>query len=303
MSSPNTPTTSPAWDQIAPTLASIADSLAVIAAYVEDLRLERSGERTYEVGSWVLSQTGEGDPCVYLYSTHPKLDYRVTTVYVERFAELPFDVARAAKTYDGEQAPTRQGAAQRGYLNTCPTFTVATKPTGGQTSTGAPVHRFTRVLSAAPSHPAPPQPPQPPAPPAPPQPPAGHLVTQPARNGPPQRLPRDAALLAQLDARERYYAAQGHTGKASNATYGIWLSLLAEHYNPGEVIAITSRLTRDQPTDVQHAGYLPKKARLTAILEWLLEADADGHALRPYALRQDRLLDLPAVLSEALQPA
>lgn len=130
-------------------LGSIDASLRTLAEYAEMQRIAASGEKVYEVGAFVLSVTSTGDRCAYLYATHPGLQYRVCTVYEERFGELPIVIPPDAKTWDAEVAPSRGGAAQRGYLHEVPPFRVSILPTGKQTDAGLPVHRFNRVLDAS----------------------------------------------------------------------------------------------------------------------------------------------------------
>lgn len=127
-------------------LAGIERNLAVLAEYADMLRIQSSGEKVYEVGSYVCGVSSKGDGLVYLYATHPGLQYRVCTVYEERFGELPLRFPAQVKTWDGEVAPSRDGAARKGYLIACQPFKVSLLPTGATTDAGLPVHRFNRVL-------------------------------------------------------------------------------------------------------------------------------------------------------------
>lgn len=291
------PDNPPTWGQIAQTLASLADSMAIIATYVEELRQEHSGEKTYEVGSWVLGASSEGVPLVWLYSTHPKLDKRCAVVYGERFDELPFDpLSAGARTFDGEQAPTRAGAAQRGYLVHCAPFTVALRPTGAKTDAGQTIRKFHRVVSvqpmataAAPATPAPSSAPPPPA------------AAATPRGAGPRRIPADAAILAQLDARERHYLDQNFTGKTQTITYQLWLRLVTNLFGPDGRDRITARLARATLQQVESDKWLPGRARMAAMLEWLMEQSADGNPIRPYRIRPDGEGELRIVLAEAQQ--
>lgn len=128
-------------------LASMNASLASIAQYFERQAMEEGDETTYEVGSFVLSRSSKGDPCAYLYATHPGLKHPVAKVYVEKFGVLPFDPNAAKKTFVGEQGPTRQFAMSEGFMQDCPVFTAVNTPTGKLTEAGLKVRKFDRVLS------------------------------------------------------------------------------------------------------------------------------------------------------------
>lgn len=167
-------------DELIAVLRQIEHHLAVIASYAEMLRVKETGEKIHEVRDYVVSTTSRGDRVVYLYSAHPGLQYRVCAVYQERLHELPFTVPDDVRVWDGETAPSREGAARKGYLYSAPVpFKVALLPTGAVTDAGLPIHRFHRVVELAtelaqPAQPVqpdqPPQPPQPASPPQPPQP-------------------------------------------------------------------------------------------------------------------------------------
>lgn len=132
-------------------LTRIERHLGTLAEYAEMLRIEATGEKVYEVQSYVVSTTSQGDMCVYLYSTHPGMQYRVATVYQERLADLPFTIPGDAKIWDGEAAPSREGAAKKGYILAAPApFKVSMLPTGGKTDKGETIHKFNRVIGADP---------------------------------------------------------------------------------------------------------------------------------------------------------
>lgn len=127
--------------------AKIERHLGTLADYADMLRIQATGEKVYEVQGYVVSATSNNDRCVYLYATHPGLQYRVCTVYEERLAELPFTIPATAKIWDGEAAPSREGAAKKGYMLGAPhPFKVSLLPTGGTTDAGLPVHKFNRVI-------------------------------------------------------------------------------------------------------------------------------------------------------------
>lgn len=147
----STPLPDPALLSTLERIATALERLSPLADYAQSLLIQATGEKVHEVGSWVLSTTSQGEPCVYLYATHPGLQFRVCTVYIERFEDLPFDPQNSsAKTYDGEAAPTREGAAKKGYLNSVQPFKVSLMPTGKETDTGHPVYRFNRIIDGAP---------------------------------------------------------------------------------------------------------------------------------------------------------
>lgn len=132
-------------------LAGIKSSLERIADHFERQDMEEGDETTYEVGSYVLSRSSKGDPCAYLYATHPGLKHPVAKVYVEKFNLLPFDPNAAKKTFVGEQGPTRAFATSEGFMESCPVFTVVNTPTGKLTEAGLKVRKFDRVLSVDPA--------------------------------------------------------------------------------------------------------------------------------------------------------
>lgn len=137
------------WSLMAQTLASINVSLKTIADYVTLLHTEKTGEKIYEVQRYVVGTDGEGQPCVWLYSTHPGLDKAVTRVYHDHLHKLPYPVDPAAKVFDGEQAPSAEAAAKKGYFCAFPApFSISLIPTGKTTDAGHPVRRLNRVLDA-----------------------------------------------------------------------------------------------------------------------------------------------------------
>lgn len=139
-------------------MTKIERHLATLADYAEMLRIKETGEKVYEVQGYAVGNTSNGDKCVYLYSTHPGLQYRVCTVYEERLGDLPFAIPTTAKIWDGEAAPSREGAAKKGYMLTAPApFKVSLLPTGGTTDAGLPIHKFNRVIGETPTqaHPTP----------------------------------------------------------------------------------------------------------------------------------------------------
>lgn len=127
-------------------LTSIAASLKTIADYAAHLHQQATGERIYEIAGYVRAENN-GGPLVHLYASHPGLKYRVGAVYHERFPELPFDPTQG-RLYDGEQAPSRDGAIDKGYFMATELFRAAFLPTGATTDAGLPIYRFSRIVSA-----------------------------------------------------------------------------------------------------------------------------------------------------------
>ncbi len=134
-------------------LADIAHSLRIIAKWAEYQHIQATNEKTYEIGGFVRSRNNGGD-LVYLYATHPGLQYRVATVYEERWNELPFDPS-GAPVYDGEQAPSKDYAISKGFLIETTPFRIAMLPTGKQTESGHPIYKLSRVLDADIDNPVP----------------------------------------------------------------------------------------------------------------------------------------------------
>lgn len=126
-------------------LENIERRLGTIAAYASHLHTESIGERTYRIDGYVRTTTSQGDDAVWLYCPIPGMKYRVTTVYAERFDELPFDPV-VGKLFDGEVAPSRGNAEQKSYFNRVAIFEIATLPTGKKTEEGKDVYRFSRII-------------------------------------------------------------------------------------------------------------------------------------------------------------
>lgn len=130
-------------DELLTVLQDIAQSLRTIAAYVEILRKEKTGEREFTVNSYVLGTTSNGDLCVFLYADHPGLEYRVAVVYQEQFALLPFVPDREGVKLFSGQAPKRSVAAQQGYLNQIAPFRVLLRNVGDEEN---PRYRLAEIL-------------------------------------------------------------------------------------------------------------------------------------------------------------
>lgn len=150
--------------------------LPLLDAYLEALHLRGytitepgldAGEKREEVNAYVIGETKKGDACVYLYSSKTALQWRIATVYVERFGELPF--WPDGKKWEASAAPERNEADRKGFLNVVSPFNIVLE--AQEPDAEGKVHwRFARVLpflpdgkkweaSAAPAVPGRPLPP------------------------------------------------------------------------------------------------------------------------------------------------
>ena len=103
------------------------------------------GEKIQEVDGWVLGETAStSQPCIHLYKT--PLDFKVTTVYQEKIADLPVTVDVNGKRWDGAP-PTREVAEKKGVLSRC-SFKVILSDTGKTSDKGNKIYRFDRVYGA-----------------------------------------------------------------------------------------------------------------------------------------------------------
>lgn len=289
-------------NELVSVLHKIEQHLSVIASYVELLHVEKTGERVYEVQGYVVGRTSADEPCVHLYSTHPGLEWKVVTVYVERIGELPFRVDES-RPWDGDAAPSREVAARKGYLKMAPApFRVTVVPSGGTTADGKPRHKLGRVIDTAPSpqaqpasapqpQPAPPPAPRPVAPPPQPITDADADFESLPRASAEASRPKaseslDAAILDEIRllAASTPYAAR--RGRADKEAIGLWISLVAEtlkRFNcdaaqaEAEAWAITRRIAGvEVPTD----GWQPTAGQVEAWLDWI-SVKHEGRPVRP----------------------
>lgn len=123
------------------------------AGYLPQMPGLEDGEKIEEIDAYVVGESSKGDGCVYLYAANHGLQFRLATVYVEKFGDLPFKVA--GKKWDASAAPQREEAEKKGYLVTVPAFKVVMEQKG-VTDDGKPQWRFARVFAkpAATSAPA-----------------------------------------------------------------------------------------------------------------------------------------------------
>lgn len=142
-------------------------------------------DRIMAVNGYVRSANNGGD-LVWLYGSHPGLQWKVATVYSEDFGALrPFLNPGAGRVYDGEVAPSREAAAKKGYITEVAPFEVILSPTAKRAENGAVIYDFktarplaTDAPQLTPSAAALAQPPKPQPTPAPAQPQAPSAAEQ-----------------------------------------------------------------------------------------------------------------------------
>ena len=135
--------------------------LALLDSYLEALYLRgysvtepglNAGEKQEEINAYVLGESKKGDACVYLYASKAALQWRIATVYVEKFAELPF--RPAGKKWEASAAPERAEAEKKGFLTTVPAFKIVLE--AQEPDAEGKVHwRFARVIPSATPPPTP----------------------------------------------------------------------------------------------------------------------------------------------------
>lgn len=136
------------FDALTNIMARIEGHLSVMAELAQMRILDLTGEKTYQVQRFVVGRDGEDNPCIWLYGTHPGLEFAVTRIYHEYLDKLPLTVPGNAKVWDGEQAPSTDKAARGGYFVMAPApFTISLLPTGKKTDAGHDIRRFSRVIS------------------------------------------------------------------------------------------------------------------------------------------------------------
>ncbi len=85
------------------------------------------GDKVQTIAGWVLGETSNEQPCVYLYASHPGLQFRVSTIYQERIEDLPFAVNINADRWIGA-APTREMAEKQSRFNEVAEFDIVLIP-------------------------------------------------------------------------------------------------------------------------------------------------------------------------------
>lgn len=327
-------------EEIVAVLNKIERHLAIVAEYVEYLHVQATGEKVYEVQGYVLGHTSAGEPCVHLYSTHPGLEYKVTTVYVERLNELPISLDLEGKTWDSDAAPSRETAARKGYLRLAPQpFRITVVPTGGTTDAGKPRYKLGRVLVAGAENAAPP-PAEPPvkAPPtnppakassAPPAQPQAALSAKPPVSPSPtaleaefENLPRaaeavappppppegiDAHILAEVRALAALAPYASRRQPAEKETLALWISLVAEtlrRFNCAtrDAEPYAWAITRRLAGVEQPTeGWTPTAGQVQAWLDWI-SVKHEGRPIHPRRVSR-RAADQIARLWAAVQEA
>ena len=133
-----------------------AEHLAALEAYRAALIAEgyaneapvngtEEGEKAEEVAAYVRGTTKAGQPLVWLYSAKAILKWRLTTVYEEHLAELPF--TPAGLVWPGNAAPERDEATAKGYLQELPAFKIVLAE-NGQTEDGKAKWKYARIYGA-----------------------------------------------------------------------------------------------------------------------------------------------------------
>lgn len=128
---------------------------------------EIAGARIETVDAYVMSESSKGDACVYLYSANHGLQFRIATVWVERFSELPF--TPTGTVWSGS-APERDLAAKKKYLVDISPMDIVLEPqfnadgSARLTKNGNPVYEFARVRGSMPTPASTPAPAPAPAP-------------------------------------------------------------------------------------------------------------------------------------------
>jgi len=314
---------------MAQTLASIDASLRVIADYVQLLHTEKTGEQVYEVQRYVVGADSEGQPCAWLYGTHPGLNFAVTRVYHDHLHKLPYTISAGAKVWDGEAAPSLDAAVKKGYINAFPVpFSVSLIPTGKKTDAGHPVRRLSRVLPVSDAPPAPPAPTKPvngngkPAPAhAAPEPPpwedfdsefdsfpsaaqepvqAAALAKFKPVDAPAARPSIDHEILASIAQLETIKANNGFSGPASAEQWGLLKMLLEKAMgDKTDRNIVLARLAGVEVKTVENPDWRALQARTAAIIDWLVAKQPNGEAIRPLTVAEGRGVDLATVMQGA----
>lgn len=140
------------WDVSREGVAELARIATALEGILLRLTPAEERERTSLIDGYVRGESSKGDPLVYLYAPlrgeFPQ--YRICTVYVERFGDLrPFCDPGVGRVFEGEAAPTRAKAERTGLFNAVPAFEVVLEPTGQQTDTGNAIFRFRAARGVA----------------------------------------------------------------------------------------------------------------------------------------------------------
>lgn len=130
-----------------------ANDVAVILSEM-DRRLDRlftfvqaavQAEKVEHAAGWVLGRRSDGQRCVWLYPARDSgLEFKLTTVWVEQFGELPFPVPEDLPTWPSSSPPSKREAYQSGQLHACAIDLVFKM--SGEFNDGKPVFKFDRIL-------------------------------------------------------------------------------------------------------------------------------------------------------------
>lgn len=118
-----------------------------LAQLFDLVRLAIDTEKVEPVGGWILGRRSkDGQRCIWLYPPRDTgLRWVLTTIWIERFGELPFDVPADTPQWPSASAPTKDEAYQSGAITECD-FSIVMKHTGEFADTGKPVFKFDRIL-------------------------------------------------------------------------------------------------------------------------------------------------------------
>jgi hypothetical protein len=145
---------------VAPTTAVTADQLDLADILRGmDSRLDRlfdfvklavSSEKVEPAGGWLLGRRSDGQACVWFYPPRDSaLEFKLTTIWLEQFAELPFEVDATAETWPSSSPPSKREAYASGRMQACDLDLVFVA-TGELSEAGRPVYKFSHVSGSAP---------------------------------------------------------------------------------------------------------------------------------------------------------
>lgn len=103
-------------------------------------------EKIEHAAGWVKGRRSDGQACVWLYPARDSgLEFKLTTVWVEQFPELPFLVPDDLPSWPSASPPSKREAYQSGQLHPCD-LDLVFKMNGEFSADGKPVFKFDRIL-------------------------------------------------------------------------------------------------------------------------------------------------------------
>jgi hypothetical protein len=146
---------------VAPTTAVTADQLDLADILRGmDSRLDRlfdfvklavSSEKVEPAGGWLLGRRSDGQACVWFYPPRDSaLEFKLTTIWLEQFAELPFEVDATAETWPSSSPPSKREAYASGRMQACDLDLVFVA-NGELTEAGKPVYKFSHIAGSEPA--------------------------------------------------------------------------------------------------------------------------------------------------------